>query len=179
MKNTIFNVYKRDSNESSKKIRKSGNVPCVIYGEFLEKPIPAKMNKSELTKMLSSSNSGSIILFNVDGKELNCVVKDIQKNNLHEILHFDLQYVKPNEVIRLSIPVRYIGHENLESKRLVLETFNPRIDFQGNVEKIPEYIEINVGKMNFNDKVFARDINVPEEVTLLTPEETLLAIVNS
>jgi len=66
----------------------------------------------------------------------------------------------------------------LESKRLVLETFRPYLDFQGNVEKIPEYIEVNVANMQFNDKLLAKDINIPSEVTLLTPEDTILAVVN-
>ncbi|WP_346939537.1 50S ribosomal protein L25 [uncultured Clostridium sp.] len=178
MKSTTYKVYERSSKENLKNLRKLGAVPCVIYGEFLEEPISAKMNKTELMKMLKVSYSGSIIPIDLEGKTLNCVVKDIQKNNLHEIIHFDLQYVKPNEVIKLTIPINYIGQENLESKRLVLETFRPYLDFQGNVEKIPEYIEVNVANMKFNDKLLAKDINIPSEVTLLTPEETILAVVN-
>jgi len=178
MKSTTFKVYERSSKENLKKLRNLGEVPCVIYGEFLEEPISAKMNKTELLKMLKGSFSGSIIPIDLEGKTLNCVVKDIQKNNLHEIIHFDLQYVKPNEVIKLTIAINYIGQENLESKRLVLETFRPYLDFQGNVEKIPEYIEVNVANMQFNDKLLAKDINIPSEVTLLTPEDTILAVVN-
>jgi len=179
MKSTTFKVYERNSKENLKRLRNSGEIPCVIYGEFLTEPITAKMNKSELMKMLKGSHRGSIISVDVDGKILNCVVKNIQKNNLHEIIHFDLQYVKPNEVIKMTIPINYIGQENLESKRLVLETFRPYLDFQGNVEKIPEYIEVNVADMNFNDKLLAKHITIPEDVTLLTPEDTMLAIVNA
>ncbi len=154
MKSTTFKVYERSSKENLKKLRNLGEIPCVIYGEFLEEPISAKMNKTELLKMLKGSFSGSIIPIDMEGKTLNCVVKDIQKNNLHEIIHFDLQYVKPNEVIKLTIPINYIG------------------------QKIPEYIEVNVANMQFNDKLLAKDINIPSEVTLLTPEDTILAVVN-
>ncbi|MFR1707352.1 MAG: 50S ribosomal protein L25 [Clostridium sp.] len=178
MQSTAFKVYERNSNENLKRLRNLGEIPCVIYGEFLEEPINSKMNKSELMKMLKTTYRGSIIPIDVEGKSLNCVVKNIQRNNLNEIIHFDLQYVKPNEVIKMTIPINYIGQENLESKRLVLETFRPYLDFQGSVEKIPEFIEVNVASMNFNDKIFAKHITIPKDVTLLTPEDTMLAIVN-
>lgn len=178
MKITAFKVYERNSMENLKRLRNSGKIPCVIYGEFLEEPISAKMNKSDLMKMLKTTYRGSIIPIDVDGKALNCVVKNIQRNNLNEIIHFDLQYVRPNEVIKMTIPINYIGQENLESKRLILETFRPYLDFQGNVEKIPEYIEVNVADMKFNDKLLAKHITIPKDVVLLTPEDTMLAIVN-
>ena len=128
--------------------------------------------------MLRKNNSGSIIQVNLDGKKLNCVVKEVQKNNLKEIIHVDLQYTKPNEVIKMRIPVRSIGQEALESKRLILQTYNSFIDLQGSVEEIPEFIEINVSDMKFEDKIFVEDIAIPESVIVLTDPKTLLAVVN-
>lgn len=179
MSNVAFKVYQRDTKENLKNMRKSGQVPCIIYGEFLEESIPVKMNKPELINMLKANYSGSIIPFDLDGKPFNCVVKEVQRSNINEILHMDLQYVKPNEVIKMSIPVKYFGQENLELKRLVLETFNQSIELQGNVEEIPEFIEINVADMNFNDKLLVKDIAIPESVTVLSNPDTILAIVHS
>ena len=94
-------------------------------------------------------------------------------------MHVDLQYTKPNEVIKMRIPVRTIGQEALEFKKLVLETYNSFIDLQGSVEKIPEYIEIDVSEMKFEDKIFVEDVSIPEDVTVLTNPKTLLAVVNA
>lgn len=179
MANIVFKVYERNIKENGKKLRKTGQVPGIIYGEFMDNAIPIKMWDLELRKMLRTNNSGSIIEFDLDGKKFNCVVKEIQRNNLQEILHVDLQYVKRNEVIKMKIPVKFIGQSSLEVKRLLLETYNPFIDFQGNVEKIPECIEVDVSDMNFDNKVFVEDIAVPDGVTVLTAPKTLLAVVNS
>ena len=122
MSNIAFKVYERNIKEDQKKLRKTGQIPGIIY---------------------------------------------------------DLQYVKPNEVIKMRIPVKCVGQSALESKRLLLETYNSFIDFQGDVEKIPEYIEVNVAEMNFEDKIFVKDIAVPKGVTVLTDPKTLLAVVNS
>lgn len=179
MSNVAFKVYERNKKEDTKKLRKTGQIPGVIYGEFLDNTISIKMCNAELKRMIRKNNSGSIISISLDGKNLNCVVKEIQRNNLQEILHVDLQYVKPNEVIKMRIPVKFTGQSILESKRLLLETFSPFIDFQGDVEKIPESIEFNVSNMNFDDKVLVENINLPKDVVVLTDPKTLLAVVNS
>lgn len=179
MSNVAFKVYERNTKENLRNMRNSGLIPCIIYGEFLKESIPVKMNKYELINMIKSNYSGSIINFDLSGKSFNCVVKEIQKDFNNEIIHMDLQYVKPNEVIKMSIPVKYCGQENLELRRLVLETFNQSIELQGNVEEIPEFIELNVANMNFNDKLLIKDIAIPESVTVLSNPDTILAVVNS
>ena len=179
MSNIAFKVYERNIKENKNILTKTGQVPGVIYGEFINDKIPIKMSSLELRKMLRKNNNGSIIEFDLDGKKMNCVVKEIQRNYIQQILHIDLQYVKENEVIKMKIPVKFVGQPSLEARRLLLETYNPFINFQGNVEKIPEYIEVNVSDMNFDDKVFVKDIAVPDGVAVLTDPKTLLAVVNS
>lgn len=179
MSNIAFKVYERNVKINQSKLRKTGQIPGIIYGEFLDSAIPIKMCNAELNRMLRKNKSGSIIDVELNNKNFNCVVKEVQKNNLHEILHVDLQYIKPNEVIKMRIPIKTIGQEYLESKRLTLETHNLFIDLQGNVEKIPESIEINVADMQADDKIFIEDIVIPQEVTILTDPKTLLAVVSS
>lgn len=178
MSNIFYSVKKRDAKSNNNSIRKSGQVPGIIYGEFLEKSIPITMKTPELNKMLRSNNSGSIIKIDLDGEKLNCVVKDIQKGLSNEVIHFDLQYTKPSEVIKMKIPVKYIGQENLMSKRLLLDANTSFIEFQGPVEKIPEFVEVNVSSMNINDKIFIKDISIPNDVTVLDDPELLLGVIN-
>lgn len=178
MSNIFYTVEKRDVKSNSKSLRKAGQVPGIIYGEFLEKSIPVTMNESELRNMLRNNNSGSIIEIDLNEDKFNCVVKDVQKSLKNEILHFDLQYTKPSEVIKMRIPVKYIGQENLIIKRLLLDTNTSFIEFQGPVEKIPEYVEVDVSDMNINDKIFIKDISIPNDVTILDDPELLLGIIN-
>ncbi|MBW6410613.1 50S ribosomal protein L25 [Clostridium weizhouense] len=178
MSNVAFKVYERNTKENKKKLRKSGLIPAVIFGEFLEESIPVKICNAELHRLLRKNNSGSIIPIDLDNKRFNCVVKEVQKISADEILHVNFQSVQPNEIIKMRIPIKYVGQENLESKRLILETFDPFIDFQGDVEKIPETLEIDVSNMNCEDKLFVEDVKIPEGITVLTDPKSLLAVVN-
>ena len=136
-------------------------------------------SNAELRKMLRTNNSGSIIEISLNERKLNCVVKEVQKNERHEIIHVDFQYIKPNEVIKMRIPVKFIGQDLLESKRLTLETHKLYIDLQGDVEKIPESIELDASNMQVDDKVFIEDVVIPKDITVLNDPKTLLAVVSS
>lgn len=179
MSNLAFKVSERNIKSNQNSLRKNGQVPGIIYGEFLETPIPVAMNNIELKRVLKNNNSGSIISIELGDKNINCVVKEVQKNNLHEVIHVDFQYIKPNEIIKLRIPIKVIGQENLESKRLTVETHNLFVDLQGNVEKIPESLEINVANMNAEEKISIKDIDISEDLSILTDPETIIAVTSS
>ncbi|WP_027631740.1 50S ribosomal protein L25 [Clostridium hydrogeniformans] len=179
MSQLAVKINEREINENSKSIRRNGETPGIIYGEFLDKSIPIKVNNSVLNKLLRYNSKGSILKLDLNDAHKYCVVKEVQKDIITgKVIHVDFQYVKENEVIKMKIPVNFIGLENLELKRLVLESFLNEIEMQGQVEKIPEYIEIDVSKNNYDDKIFVKDIKLPEGVRLLTEGETLLAVVN-
>ncbi|MGG7179108.1 50S ribosomal protein L25 [Clostridium paraputrificum] len=179
MTNLAYKVSNRTMTENIKQLRRDGQLPGIIYGEFLQESIPVKMPRLSLVNLLKNNSKGSIIPIDVDNKIKNCVVKEVQKNNIGEIIHIDFQYVKDNEIIKMNIPVKFIGQENLESRRLVLQTQIPTLEFQGPVEKIPEYIQIDVSTLNFEDKVLAKDIKISDEIVLITDENALLAVVNA
>nr|WP_275477621.1 hypothetical protein [Clostridium botulinum] len=42
---------------------------------------------------------------------------------------------------------------------------------------MPEFLEVNVSKMNCEDKLFVEDISVPDDVLVLTDPKTLLAVI--
>lgn len=179
MSNLALKVYNRNVKENQSKLRRMGEIPGIIYGEFLEENLPVKMCNAELRRLLKKNSSGSILEVSLEERKINCVVKEVQKNEKHEIIHVDFQYIKPNEVIKMRIPVKFIGQDLLETKRLTLETHNLYIDLQGDVEKIPESIEIDASDMKLDDKVFIEDIVIPADITILSDSKTLLAVVSS
>ena len=175
MSELAFKVEEKLVNEKAKSIRKKGQTPGVIYGEFLDNPISIKIANTQLPKILKTHLTSSVVPLEVNNDVKNCVIKDIQKDVYGKIIHVDFQYVKANEVIKLKVPVTFEGQGALETNRLVLETFASEIEVQGAVEKLPEKIEIDVSNKKFEDKILAKDITLPEGVHLVTAEDTLLA----
>lgn len=178
MNQITFDIAKRTDGEKNKSLRKNGQIPCIIYGEYLENSIPAKISSKNLTQLVRNNSKGAIIKLKCEGQTKNCVVKDIQWDPVtRDFLHADFQAVNPNEVIKMKIPVDFFGMDNLQLRRLVLNTTLSDLEMQGQVEKIPEHIRIDVKSMNYEDKIFAKDINLPDGVRLITDPETLVAVI--
>ena len=177
MSELAFKVEEKLANEKAKAIRRNGQTPGVIYGEFLDNPISIKIANTQLPKILKTHLTSSVVSLEVNNDIKNCVIKDIQKDMYGKIIHVDFQYVKANEVIKLKVPVTFEGQSALETNRLVLETFASEIEVQGAVEKLPEKIDIDVSDKKFEDKILAKDVTLPEGVHLVTAEDTLLAVV--
>ena len=177
MSELAFKVEEKLANEKAKAIRRNGQTPGVIYGEFLDNPISIKIANTQLPKILKTHLTSSVVPLEVNNDVKNCVIKDIQKDMYGKIIHVDFQYVKANEVIKLKVPVTFEGQSALETNKLVLETFASEIEVQGAVEKLPEKIDIDVSDKKFEDKILAKDVTLPEGVHLVTAEDTLLAVV--
>ena len=104
-----FKICTRCNSEKTHKIRRDGNVPGIIYGNHLESPIKIKLSLGTLSKLFKENTFGSIIPLELNGKRLLCIVKEIQRNNLGELIHVDFQNVSPSEIIKLKIPVNFVG----------------------------------------------------------------------
>lgn len=177
MSNLAFNVEERSKNEKAKFLRRNGQIPCIIYGDGLDESLSIKINKNDLLKLITTNTTSSLIPLNLNGSTKTCVVKDLEKDIFGKVIHVDFQAVNKNEVIRLKLSINFTNEESLETKRLVLETFNPEIEIQGVASEMPETFDFSVEGLNFEDKVFAKDIKLPKGITLITEPNTLLAVI--
>lgn len=180
MSELAIELSERTASEKSKRLRRDGQVPCVLYGERPENTRPTKLSYLTLKKLLKTHSMGSIIKLNFNNEIINCIVKQVQTDVLSgKVIHVDFQKVVKNEIVKMTIPIEFTGLENLQNKNLLLETFVTEIELQGKVEEIPEHIKIDVAKMNSQDKIFVHDIALSSDIKSLTDKDTLVAIVNS
>ena len=177
MSDLVFNISERTENEKPKFLRKNGQVPCILYGNGFEKSLPIKIDENDLLKLMHNNTTSSLIPLNLNGVTKTCIVKGLQKDAFGKVIHVDFESVNKNAVIRLKLTVTFAGEAELETKRLVLETFNPEIEIQGVASDMPESVEFNVNGLNFEDKVYAKDIKLPEGISLITDPDTLLAVI--
>ena len=91
------------------RIRRTGYVPCTIYGIEKESSSLA-VNKKELERLLS--NAQSVITIKVDGNEQKSVIKEIQYHPLKgDIIHVDFMRIKATDKITMQIPLHFIGED--------------------------------------------------------------------
>ena len=172
MESIAFNISER--NEKGKKVRRNGEIPCIVYGEDILKSTSAKMSKRDVNELLTYPKS-SMFSLNLNGKVENCVVKELQKDNFGKVIHIDFQNVRKDEKIKLKIPVTFLGEGMLESKQLLLETFLNEIELHGEVDKLPAEIEFDASNLEYGNKVCAKDLTLPEGIELGVDEDLVIA----
>ena len=174
MESVVFNVSER--NEKGKKVRMHGEVPAVLYGSHLDNTVSIKITRKVMYKLLTLAKS-SILSLKLNGHIENCVVKELQKDSFGKVIHIDFQDIKKDEKIKMKIPVVFDGQSTLEGRQLLLEVLISEVELYGEADKLPENIKCNVGELNIGDKIFIKDLVIPEGMRLDVDENAIVATI--
>lgn len=174
MESIVFNVSER--NEKGKKVRMHGEVPAVLYGAHLDNTVSIKITRKDMYKLLTLAKS-SILSLKLNGHIENCVVKELQKDSFGKVIHIDFQDIKKDEKIKMKIPVVFDGQSTLEGRQLLLEVLISEVELYGEADKLPENIKCNVGELNIGDKIFIKDLVIPEGMRLDVDENAIVATI--
>lgn len=139
-----------------RRMRRAGNVPCVLYG--VEKgSVSLTLNKKELEEFLSEARS--IIKVVVDGEEQRSVVKEVQYHPVKgDIIHVDLQRIKAGQELHLTVPIKYIGTAPGVKTGGVFQSIRTELDISTLPRYLPNEIEIDISWMEVGDTIHIEDL---------------------
>ena len=103
----------RTMDTKAKRLRREGYVTGNVFGREIEGSLPVKIERSNVEKLLKTSNKGSQIMLDVDGQSYDVLIKEIQFNPLKgQVDEIDFQALVSNEkvhslsLIHISEPTR-------------------------------------------------------------------------
>ena len=172
MDNLVFNVSERT--EKGKKARMNGQIPCIIYGKELKESLLGEITKRELIRLLSCPKS-SVISLKLNGAYKKCIVKEMQQDPFGKVIHIDFQSINKGDIVKLKIPVNFVGQEVLASKNLLLESFITDVELQGEADKFPENLLVDVSNLEEGNQIFIRDLAIPSEMVLESNRDLAMA----
>ena len=99
----------RGKNEA-RRMRKSGNVPAVLYGGKGE-ALPLSVNTKQVTAILrSETGHNTLFQVNLGGKQEPAIVKDWQVDPVSgHLLHVDLLRIAMDVRMKVKVPVHTFG----------------------------------------------------------------------
>jgi len=158
-------------------IRKTGWVPAIAYGrgEHISLQVP----KMEFENILKAK-AGSNVIINLkfkDNKELDrhVFVKEIQKHPFKQILfHIDFENISLKEKINVKIPIEAKGDAIGVKEGGMLEHHLWEIEVQCLPMEIPDCVKIDVTNLKIGDVVYVKDLNVPENITVVHNQEDVV-----
>ena len=172
-------VKKRENTgkKSVKHLRQEGNIPGVYYSPTSKYSTPIVISLHEYHEALKSG----VRIFNisVDGKKQNVLFKSVQYHPVTDkVLHVDLYGINMNKPINIKIPVRLIGNPiGVVEEGGILNQASNDIEIQCLPADIPEFITVHISDLGLGNSINVGYIKLDEKLTLITPEDTVLASV--
>ncbi|MBL1294243.1 MAG: 50S ribosomal protein L25/general stress protein Ctc [Thiotrichales bacterium] len=157
---------------ASRRLRHSDMVPGIIYGDG-KGSVSVSIAHKDLAYQLDNEAFYSHILdVTVDGgKAENVVLKDLQRHpSKARVLHFDLLRVNANEKIIMNVPLHFIGEDVAPGVKLQggnVSHHSIDVEISCLPKDLPEFLTVDISKLNVGDAAHLSDIVVPDGVTVV------------
>ncbi len=176
MKSIDLKVYRREEKGKSaaRKLRREGNVPCVIYGDG--GVVHGYVKERELKDLIYTPE---VFLINIDleGEKLQAIVKETQFHPVTDrILHVDFMKVVEDKPVKVYMPVKLVGFAKGVQAGGQLYQLMRYIKVKGLVKDIPDHLEIDVTDLGLGKSLKISDLSF-ENLEILEPESAVVALV--
>lgn len=115
----VIKVEKRNEQAKAKQLRRSGLVPCCVYGGDLPDSISIQMDQRAANQLFRTKREGSKVTLDLDGRLISTQIKEKKKNMLNnEVEHFSFQALTEDQKIN---SIAHIFLKNADAVPGVLE----------------------------------------------------------
>jgi len=154
----------------SRRLRVEGKIPAVIYGGSAE-PVGIALDHNKVNKALEDEATYSHILtLRIDGKDETAILKDMQRHPSRPIiLHMDFQRVTESQKIKVHVPLHFLNQETSVGAKKGGVITHALVDVEVTClpARLPEFIAIDMAKLDIGQSVHLSDIKVPPGVQIV------------
>lgn len=158
--------------KGAKLIRKSGSVPCNLYGEAKdEKGLPVAksfaVEENDLRNLVYTPHIYSVNL-NIDGEEHKAVMKELQFHPVTDkLLHIDFYEISETKPIIMEVPIKLNGLAEGVRAGGKLAANVRKLKVRALYTQIPEHLDIDVTKLGLGKTIKAGELSF-EGLELIT-----------
>jgi large subunit ribosomal protein L25 len=164
---------------ASRRIRRSGSVPAVLYGEGIES-VSLILDRKDIIKILKSE-TGENTLFKLalEGGEKDAMIKDVQIDpTTDEILHADLIQIAMDKIIRVMVPLEVTGEAyGVKTEGGFVDFMTREIEVECLPALIPERRVVDITPLRLHQSLKVGDIRLPEGIKLISEPTTVAVLI--
>lgn len=167
----------------TRKLRRAGVVPGVIYG--LEDPLAIQCDARDALLVVQTLH-GSERLISLrlsdgegnEGKSKQVLLKEVQTTPVGDkLLHIDFHEVDVRQTVQVSVEVHPDGKGAGEKMGGILQQVTHEVVIECLPAIIPEFLSAGVSGLEIGHSLHVNDLVLPEGITAITPgEETLFVM---
>ncbi len=157
----------------ARRLRAAGKIPAVIYGHGTD-PVHVALPGHQIALLIRRANV--VLELDVAGKQQLTLVKDVQKDPVHQIIeHIDLLVVKKGEKVQVDVPVVVVGEPFAGT---IVNLDNTTVSLEVEATHIPQSVEVDVDGLEDGTRITAADLTLPKGAALVTDAETLIVAIS-
>ena len=177
----VIKSEKRDlfGKNASRRFRKGGLVPAVLYGEGAES-VPLVLAKKDIVKILKSeTRENTIFKIAFDSEEKDVMIKALQINaTSDELLHADLILIAMDKAIRVSVPIELLGEAvGVKTEGGFVDFMTREVEIECLPADIPERISADISGLHLHQSLKVADLTAPAGVKLISDPGAVLVLV--
>ena len=174
-----IDINKRESlgKKGVKQLRREGMIPGIYYSPNSERSTPIVISQGDFHEAVKSG--ARIFNISVGEKKQNVLFKSVQYHPVtDQVLHIDLYGIRMDRAVNIKIPVHLIGDPiGVTEEGGVISQATTEIEITCLPGDIPEFVETDISGLALGDAINVGILQLDEKITLITPEDTVLASV--
>lgn len=180
--NIVIKSEKRQGlgSNASRRLRKQGFVPAVLYGESMESR-PLVVSKKDIVQILKlESGENTIFKVAVDTDMYDAMIKDLQVDPVtDELLHADLIRISMDKPVRVTVPIVHSGEPvGVKTEGGFVDFVTREVEVECLPRDIPESLSIDISELHVHQSIKAEGMAIPAGVKLITEPATVLVLVS-
>ena len=181
-------AYKREAQGSSasRRLRHAGKVPGIVYGG-ISAPMQIELDHNALYHALrKEAFHASVLTLTVDGSKESVLLRDTQWHPYkQQVLHVDFQRVDKDHKIHVKVPLHFLNADvapGVKTGGGKAHHIVNELDVQCFPGSLPEFIAVDMGKLEVGHSIHANDLVLPAGVELvahIAAENPAVASINA
>ena len=156
---------------ASRRLRNAGRVPAIVYGGT-EAPLNIELDHNEIYHALRKEEfHASILDMDLAGNSQKVLLRAVQWHPFKQlVLHVDFQRVDAKHFITTKVPLHFVNGDTSPAVKLggaLISHVMNEIEISCLPANLPQFIEVDLGKMVAGEIVHLADIKLPLGVTFV------------
>jgi large subunit ribosomal protein L25 len=158
-----------------RRLRTEGLIPAVIYGTVVDEPISITVEERELQRTYQAIGSFTLLDLDLEGEVYTVYIRNLQSNPIkRRPVH--AEFFAPNLRVAMTanVPLHLVGE--IGNDALIVTQARESVELRGLPTALPGVLEVDVSTLeSLEDAIYVKDLNVGDDVEVLTDGEELIA----
>jgi large subunit ribosomal protein L25 len=156
---------------ASRRLRNAGKTPAIVYGAGSEPQVIELDHNALFHALKKEAFHSSILDLEIAGKSQPVLLRDVQYHPFKQlVLHVDFQRVDAKQKLHTKVPLHFLNPEVSPAVKLsagIISHVITELEIVCLPADLPEFLEIDLSKLEVGHSIHAKDIMLPKGVELV------------